>query len=184
MTITKKQETAMDAYLQFSGGYRLANLKKSNSSGMEYKGYDADISFEGTIIGHVADDGDGGGEIWEIYSDEHEKDLLMHAFRLNAERRQKYCAGRHIDMFLSELEEIESLFKTAHTSKKKTFFLKSNSPKSNFGLDRQHFAVNSAYSKEVVDFILKTDPKSFIFSPDELTRWPVLKIAKSNRSAA
>ena len=60
MTISKKQSNLMDTYLKFSGGYRLANLKKSNMTGLENPGFDADLSFDGVIIGSVKDGGDGG----------------------------------------------------------------------------------------------------------------------------
>jgi len=182
MTISKKQSNLMDTYLKFSGGYRLANLKKSNMAGLEYPGFDADLSFDGVIIGSVKDGGDGGPLWYNVDDPEQEKDLLMHSFRVNLERGQKHCKGNHIWFFLNELEEVESAFKRAHTSKKKTFFVKADAERNaSYGLPVVFHAVNSGYCDAAVTAINKTAANSFIFTPDVLARWPVLKISKSRK---
>ena len=181
MTISKKKQTMIDSYLTFSGGYRLANYKKSSTSGLEYPGFEADIAFEGEIIGNVRDLGDGGPTDYSITDPAREAELLMHSFRANSERGQKYCRGRHIELFLGELEEVEASFKRAHASKKKTFFIKPNSLLNTFGLPEVLYAVNSGYCADAVSAIEKTAAGSFVFAPEVLARWPMLKISKSRK---
>jgi hypothetical protein len=84
-------------------------------------------------------------------------------------------------LFLGELEEIENAFKRAHASKKKTFFIKKDSELNEFGLPELFHAINSGYCAEAAAAIEKTAPGSFVFSPEVLARWTMLKISKSRK---